>query len=142
MIDQDRSRRVRRLSELARRVIRAADTWAQHGASPDDTPTTQPGHVLLALLLETRSVSSALVIEAGIDLAQARSVLYNGGTNAGIDGMLDDAFAHALRLGSHYVGTEHLLLALTTDSASNAVLSAAGVDIDRLRTRVEGYLTR
>ncbi|MDZ4765918.1 MAG: Clp protease N-terminal domain-containing protein [Chloroflexota bacterium] len=148
MIDADQSRRIRRLSELARRVIRAAEWWAHHSAMPDAQIDAHlaphSGHLLLALVLETRSVSSVLLGEVGIDSARARAALnaHTFHAETGINGVLDEAFAHADRLGNHYTGTEHLLLALTTDAAAAARLSTAEIDLAHLQARVERYLTR
>jgi ATP-dependent Clp protease ATP-binding subunit ClpA len=125
----------RRLSELARRVIRAAEMWAAHNG---DDSAVQPAHLMLALVLETRSPAAALMRASGIDLTRVQIALAMDSA-VGIDPALHEAYVHAERLGSHYIGSEHLLLALTTQSDAAAVLIEIGIDLDDLRTRVERY---
>ncbi|PJF25047.1 MAG: hypothetical protein CUN53_14760 [Phototrophicales bacterium] len=125
----------RRLSELARRVIRAAEMWAAHNGN---NSVVQPAHLLLALVLETRSPAAALMKASGIDLARVQIALAID-SEIGIDPALHEAYFHAERLGSHYIGSEHLLLALTTQSDAAAVLIEIGIDPDDLRLRVEHH---
>ncbi len=128
----------RRLSELARRVLRAAEMWAAHNR---DTTAVQPAHLLLALVLETRSPASALMRASGIDLAHIQIALAVHSA-AGIAPALYEAHFHAERFGSHYIGSEHLLLALTTQPDAAALLREIGIDLDNLRSRVEDYIAR
>jgi ATP-dependent Clp protease ATP-binding subunit ClpA len=53
---------------------------------------------------------------------------------------LHRALAHANKRNHEYGTLEHLLLALTEDQDAVAVLRACGVDIDRLRRELTGYL--
>ncbi|MCK6452833.1 MAG: ATP-dependent Clp protease ATP-binding subunit ClpA [Alphaproteobacteria bacterium] len=53
---------------------------------------------------------------------------------------LHRALAHANKRNHEYGTLEHLLLALTEDQDAVAVLRACGVDIDRLRRELVGYL--
>jgi ATP-dependent Clp protease ATP-binding subunit ClpC len=129
----------RRLSELARRVIRAAEMWAAHGGGG---AAVKPAHLLLALVLETRSPASALMRASGVSPAHVQIALAADSSAVGIDLTLDEAYSHAARLGSHYIGSEHLLLALTTHPDAAALLIAIGVDLDDLRSRVEDYFAR
>lgn len=144
MIDHETARRLRRLSELARRVLRAAESWAGHSAPALPQRVPHSGHILLALVLETRSFSSGLLREAGVDLAHARAFIaaHPFQDEDSFLALIDSAFAHAARLGSHYTGTEHLLLALTTDADALACFLDAGIDVTRLRERVESVLAR
>lgn len=128
----------RRLSELARRVIRAAEMWAAHNG---DDSIIQPAHLLLALVLETRSPASALMRASGVDLARVQIALAIESA-VGIDPALHEAYFHAERLGSHYIGSEHLLLALTTQSEAAAILLEIGIDPNDLRSRVERHFAR
>jgi ATP-dependent Clp protease ATP-binding subunit ClpA len=56
--------------------------------------------------------------------------------------VVHDARRHSGELGHHYIGTEHLLLALLEPPAgiSYAVLSDAGLTVERVRSDVEAYL--
>lgn len=132
------ARRDARFSELARRALAAADQLAaaQHDVLPG------MGHLLLALYRERRSATSGLLRASSLDearlqaLVQAESI----GTLAGYDEVLAQAIEFADRLGSHFVGTEHLLLALVLDSAGGQLLEQVGVDVDDLRGRVASRL--
>lgn len=121
----------RRLSELARRVIYAAQALASGDAGA--------AHVLLALALERRSFSSALLLEHRLDVAGLSLALEqpNGAVPRGLDALLERAYAHAERLGNHYIGTEHLLLAISSDPV---LLAAYGADADALAQRLEQHL--
>jgi ATP-dependent Clp protease ATP-binding subunit ClpA len=50
------------------------------------------------------------------------------------------AMAEAGRLGHEYVGTEHLLYALTFDRETAKVLRHSGADVARVQKRLSGYL--
>ncbi len=52
--------------------------------------------------------------------------------------VLELTFREALRLGHHYIGTEHILLALLEYENGNGVLSGLGID----KTAAETYLAR
>jgi len=61
-----------------------------------------------------------------------------------VERLLARAGDEAARLGHEYVGTEHVLLALATDSDGVAVVALRnlGVDLAALRQAVEGLVTR
>jgi hypothetical protein len=126
----DHEHRPLRLSELARRVIYAAQTLA-------DVDEAGAVHVLLALAQERRSVSAALLREARLDEALER---WNGAAPRGLEALLEQAYAQAERLGNHYTGTEHLLLALSRDPAMAALLTDLGADADALYHKLERHL--
>ena len=56
--------------------------------------------------------------------------------------VIDGAQRFSLELGHHYVGTEHLLLALLEPPAGipHVVLSHAGLTVERVRADIETYL--
>ncbi len=51
------------------------------------------------------------------------------------------AMTEADRLRHEYASLEHLLYALTLDDATSLVLRHSGADVDRLKKRLEGYLS-
>ena len=57
--------------------------------------------------------------------------------------VIDDAQRCARELGHHYVGTEHLLMALLERPAGipSAVLGDAGLTTERVRSDIEAYLS-
>ncbi len=127
----DHDYRPLRLSELARRVLNAAQALADATASEAGA-----AHVLLALAQEGRSFSSVLLREYRLDRLDAAS--WNGAR--GLDAVMERAYAQAERLGSHYTGTEHLLLAVSRDPGIAALLADYGADAEVLCQRLERHL--
>lgn len=125
------AKRNARLSELSRRVINAAEQMAV----TLDHPNVGQGHLLLVLLLEERSSISALLRAAGLDERRLRRELEDGDTAlfASLEDILNRALDQAQTLGSHYTGTEHLLLTLAATEAGGALLRRYGLDPDGLR---------
>jgi ATP-dependent Clp protease ATP-binding subunit ClpA len=126
-----------RLSELARRVIYAAQALAAATDSDADA-----AHVLLALARERRSFSSSLLREFSLDAAGLGAALErgNGATPRGLAALLEGAYAHAERLGNHYTGTEHLLLTVSYDPGMAALMADYGADAEALCQRLEQHL--
>jgi 3-hydroxy-3-methylglutaryl CoA synthase len=123
-------RRSARLSELSRRVITAAEQMA----ATFHQPTAGLGHLLLALLLETRSPVSSILLESGLDEMRLRNGLLERDPILLVD--IEPVLTQALTSGSHYSGTEHLLLAFALDSQGAALLTAYGLKLDDLHSRL------
>jgi len=124
------ARRSARLSELSRRVITAAEQMA----AAFHHPTVGLGHLLLALLLETRSPVSLLLQESGLDEIRLRNGLLEHDPILLVD--IESILTQALVSGSHYTGTEHLLLTFTLDQAGILLLVTYGIKVDDLRSRL------
>jgi ATP-dependent Clp protease ATP-binding subunit ClpA len=126
------ARRSARLSELSRRVISAA----QQMAASFHHPTVGLGHLLLALLSETRSPVSVLLLESGLNETRLRNGLIKADPRLLISA--ENVLSQALNKmsGSHYTGTEHLLLALVLDGEGSALLVAYGIQLDDLYRRL------
>jgi ATP-dependent Clp protease ATP-binding subunit ClpC len=133
------ARRDARLSELARRVMAAAEQFAAH--QNDVLPGM--GHLLLALYREQRSSTSYLLRASHLVEARLLRLLDDEAVIAltGFDEVLVQAVDYADRLGSHFVGTEHLLLALVLDPAGTELLEQVGAPVDDLRERVSHRLS-
>jgi ATP-dependent Clp protease ATP-binding subunit ClpA len=136
------TRRSARLSELSRRVITAAEQLA----IARDHRMVGLGHLLRVLAGENRSTTAALLRQAGLDqsaLDRALDVVQANDDPLLIESLetvLDQALERAQSLGSHYTGTEHLLLALAGDGHGAALLRAYGVSPDILYARIEEQL--
>lgn len=133
-VPSDVMRHNARYSELVRRVVNAAEQHAQalgHG-------TPGAGHLLAALLYERRGSARLLLTTRGVDARRLQADLSDG--HAALLGGAEAALSIALDLsteaGSHYTGTEHLLLALVSLPACAARLTEYGVDIDSLTAAV------
>jgi ATP-dependent Clp protease ATP-binding subunit ClpA len=100
-----------------------------------DHPTVGLGHLLLALLLEKRSPISTMLRESGLDAGFLRNGLAELDplflTN--IEVILHQALDEGEDAGSHYTGTEHLLLTLTSNLEGVALLTACGLEPELLR---------
>jgi ATP-dependent Clp protease ATP-binding subunit ClpA len=136
------AKRVARLSELSRRVLNAASQLAsQHGDA-----TTGLDHLLLTLAREQRSMASQILREQKLNQAALAAVLGQCGsdTQKGRAGILEDVIDHAVdradQLGTHYTGTEHMLLALALNDHGAQLLEQHNVDPMRLIAAVYRHL--
>lgn len=130
------AKREARLSELAKRVVNAAEQLAV----TLDHPTVGLGHLLLVMLNERRSPVSKLLKSSGLDEALLKQSLSRKDTKLlfSVEMTLRLAFEQAERMGNHYTGTEHLLLVLTVEPAGVTILRLYGVKNPELvRARVE-----
>lgn len=100
-----------KLSELSRRVLNAAEQRAVYL----DHPAVGIGHLLWALSNERRGVTSPFLQQSGFNKALLVDELdqHEPHLFISVEGALNEAINQAARLGSHYVGADHLLLALT-----------------------------
>jgi ATP-dependent Clp protease ATP-binding subunit ClpA len=133
--DLQTAKQVAHLSELSRRVINATEQRAlvmQH-------PRPGVGHLLLELAREGRSPTAQLLRDAGLDEDRLERGLEAGDPLllVGMEGLLTQVLDLVERIGSHYTGTEHLLLTLAQHPAGSAALRAYGADTDFLRRRLE-----
>jgi ATP-dependent Clp protease ATP-binding subunit ClpA len=131
-------RRSARLSELSRRVITAAE---QEALARDD-PTIGISHLLLVLIRERRSSIPSVLEKVALQAQRIDALLRDGDPDAlhPIDTVMLKASDQARALGSHFTGTEHLLLALTTEPTGIRLLSKLGVSADDLRDLIARQL--
>lgn len=129
-LDVQTAKHTLRLSELSRRVITAAEQLAV----TLDHPTVGIGHLLVVLAQETRSPTARLLRDSGLQLEQLRADLTAGdpALRAGIEPVLNRVLELVEALGSHYTGTEHLLLSLVYNETGSAALRTYGADVDFL----------
>ncbi len=111
-------------------------------------------HILVGLLKQEDSVAAQVLNEAGI-FADAMEEKLSSAYGKGIPSspnpndftprskrIIQTATAHAVELGHEYIGTEHLLLALLSDTDSYAVrfVKEAGADPAGLRQAIRDIL--
>lgn len=135
-------RRMARLSELGRRVLNAATQVAQDYGQNGVTPE----HLLLVLSRERRSIANRLLAHCGFHVESLERRIRLLGENlaygeATLDRLIDRAVDRAEALGSHYTGTEHLLLAMTLSTEGQELLYSCGVDLACLQERLHGVLS-
>ncbi len=137
-----------RFTQRARRVLSLAHQEAEH---------TRQGligteHLLLGLLEEEGGVAGRVLRDLGLETSRVREMARRLGINAPyVNGkielaadtrlVLEFAIEEAHKMGHHYVGTEHLLLALVRgESVALDVLKKLGVTGDQIRRQVRRVL--
>lgn len=137
-IGLEKAVRLARLSELTRRVLSRASLIADDlGQNPVDLV-----HLLLALARETRSPAGQILHTCGLNvpaLEEAARQRRRSSPNS-LEEVLDEAVYCAERAGSHYTGTDHLILTLTQHPLGMDLLEYFDVDVRRLRHTVETLL--
>ncbi|MGJ3241083.1 MAG: Clp protease N-terminal domain-containing protein [Anaerolineae bacterium] len=120
-----------RLSELSRRVLNAAEQLAVKL----DHPVISISHLLLALSNERRSTMSDLLQQSGLDLSSLQQAVHDNDqlVFVSLENVLEEAMNQAGRYGSHYLGADHLLLALTLNSEGVGLLTRYGVAVDKVQ---------
>lgn len=134
----ERVRANARLSELSRRVLNAAEQQAVS----HDHPTVGIGHLLAALVQERRGITSEYLKQSGLDSDRLTQALKEQEETLfiPIEKVLYDAITQAEKFGSHYVGAEHLLLALTLLEPGVVLLQRYGASPDRVRRLLQKRL--
>ena len=129
-----------RLSELSRRVLNAAEQMSVEY----DHQTIGLGHLLFVMVHERRSITSSILVDSGIRHQELEKGLKNRSavllTN--VEAILNQALEYAQQLGSHYTGTEHLLLALTADDKGASIIKWYGANPDDVRDAVAKQLAK
>jgi len=131
-------RRDASLSELSKRVLNAAEQVAVQM----DHEGVGLGHLLLVLKRERRAMAARLLDECHLDLALIDQALDQRSAAAmtSLEDVLLEAVEYAENLGSHYTGTEHLLLGFLAHPVGEYLLQQCGVDPETLRTRLESVI--
>lgn len=140
-ITMEAARRMSNLSELGKRVLNAAE----YMAIVNDHRTITPLHLLLALAQEQRGIGFVALPECGLHTAELISDIETLPRNVpgGLvmtNHLIDGAVERAEILGTHYTGTEHLLLAMTVDPDGQAILEHYGVDLRCLQSHLRAVL--
>lgn len=133
--DLQTAKQVAQLSELSRRVINAAELRA----ATLEHESVGLGHLLLELAQESRSPTAQVLRDCGLDDERLRQDLEqaNPALLITIDSMMAQVIDLVGQVGSHYIGTEHLLHVLAQDAAGSAALRAYGVDPAVLKHRLD-----
>jgi ATP-dependent Clp protease ATP-binding subunit ClpC len=135
-----------RFTDRARRVVVGAQEEAR--ALSHDFIGTE--HILLGLVREGQGVAAKAIESLGISPEAVRQRVEDAvppGEHARSGGIpftprakrvLEMSRREAQQLGHHYIGTEHILLALLRegDGVGAQVLAALGADLDGVRERV------
>jgi len=137
-IGLEKGLRLARLSELSRRVLSRAnmiaDDYDQH---PVDLM-----HLLLALAQEKRSPGALTLPRCGLNQTALQDALRRPhlSTATHLEEVLDEAVFYAEQMGSHYTGTDHIIMALARHERGMWLLLKFRVDVERLQREVTQLL--
>jgi ATP-dependent Clp protease ATP-binding subunit ClpA len=131
-ISVEEARRMARVSEMARRILNGARYEALRFGHEE----VGIEHVLLVLCRDQRNVAGRVMRELGVDVNLLRLLVSSTSEPSPLDEVLMLATGLAIRLGDHYTGTDHLLLAIAQHRRGAAVLAAAGLAPERVGQRL------
>lgn len=123
-----------RLSELSRRVLNAAEQLA----SLQESQPPGLDHLLLVLAREARSPVSRILRDTGLKREVLEAILghFVAEDILNPQNLLEDVIDHAVdradQLGTHYTGTDHILLALAENPHGARLLLQTGVNREQL----------
>jgi ATP-dependent Clp protease ATP-binding subunit ClpA len=139
-ISAEQAKRVARLSELSRRVLNGAEQIATRLGHK----RIGLAHLLLVLARERRSVCAKLLRDAGLDDAALETALSKPrpATGGPYEDVIDRAVDRAERFGSHYTGTDHLLLTLARDPRGARLLRKYHADPRAVVKQLEAMLAK
>jgi ATP-dependent Clp protease ATP-binding subunit ClpA len=132
------AKRMARLSELSRRALNAASQLA----SQDKEQPAGLDHLLLVLAREERSMVSCILHDCGLDQQALETALGQMAPENGLtpEALLEDVIDHAVdradQLGTHYTGTDHVLLALAQNPHGARLLQKYGVNLKQLSAAI------
>lgn len=127
-----------KLSELSRRVLNAAE----QKAVALDHSAVGLGHLLLALLHERRGVTSVILKQSGLDVDTLNAALQAPQRELliSIELVIGEAINQAEKYGSHYVGADHLLLALSLRDEGVALLRHFSTETEKIKRLLDKHL--
>jgi ATP-dependent Clp protease ATP-binding subunit ClpA len=144
--DLDPSQGFSRFTERARNVVMAA----QNEARAAENEQIRPEHLVLGLLSEPDALAAVSIVAQGVLLETVRQaatatlppaadqvpalIPYDPRARKA----LELTFRQALRMGHHYIGTEHILLALLELEDGTGVLAGLGVDKATAEANITG----
>ncbi|MBZ6232514.1 Clp protease N-terminal domain-containing protein [Streptomyces olivaceus] len=134
-----------RYTPRARNAVMAAHNAAKTAGNAEGLPE----HLVLGLITEREGLSAKAIADQGVTPDAIREAATAALPPAAAEvpelvpygpaakKVLELTFREALRLGHHYIGTEHLLLALLEHEHGEGVLSGLGLD----KEAAERYVT-
>ncbi len=138
-----------RFTQRARRVLSLAHQEAERMRQQ----YIGTEHLLLGLVREEGGVAGRVLRDLGLEYERVREMTErvsgigdfegrNIELSAGVQKVLENAIEEARNLGHHYIGTEHLLLALASleEGNASAVLRKLGVTVEQIRRQTRRVL--
>lgn len=128
--------RMANISELAHRVLNGAIEEAARAGHL----TVGVEHLLLTLCRERRNVAGRVLRQNGATVDSIEDLVAQLAFPSSLVPIFNTAVAQASTLGDHYLGTDHLLLAITQDSAGIEILRYLGLDPAQVQGRLREHL--
>jgi ATP-dependent Clp protease ATP-binding subunit ClpA len=127
-----------RLSELSRRVLNAAEQRAVQL----DHPIVDLGHLLVALANERRGPTQGFLSQSGFNVPKLKNEMDVPArfSFVSLESVLEEAMNQAEKLGSHYLGADHILLALSINPQASEMLTRFDVSVEKLRRILQKHL--
>lgn len=135
-----------RITDSARSLLSSARAYGQRFGFGDPAPS----HILITLKASRRSVAHCLLEEIGIDLEALCSAVENVYIEADVhakqaesaSSIMTEAQSAASRLGTSFIGTEHLILAslLAGSSIVESALNRLHLSANDVGVRAEGRI--
>ncbi|PKO13046.1 MAG: NDP-hexose 4-ketoreductase [Chloroflexi bacterium HGW-Chloroflexi-10] len=138
-----------RFTQRARRVLSLAHQEAER--MRQDAISTE--HLLMGLIQEEGGVAGRVLRDLGLEPERVREIIERLGgmgdsknkrldLTAGVQQVLEFAIEEARQMGHHYIGTEHILLALVRSEEGQAmeVLKKLGVTPEQVRRQTRRVL--
>lgn len=110
-------------------------------------------HILIGLLLEDGGIAGKVLAEAGLEVERVRDIIKRiteatpvpEGTKVELSNetqqVIESAVEEARKLGHHYIGTEHLLLALVQqECVALEVINRFGVTAEEIRRKTRRFI--
>jgi ATP-dependent Clp protease ATP-binding subunit ClpA len=116
-------------------------------AADNNDRATGLDHLLLVLSRERRSMVARLLLDAGLDTNRLAADITKAQPDAmlaatALDEVLTGAVELAEALGTHYTGTDHILLAMTMDDEAHEMMARYGVDVDEVEAQLRAFFER
>lgn len=131
-ISIDEARRMARFTEMARRIL--------NGAEYEATSLGYRGvaieQVLLVLCRDQRNVAGRVMRELGTNVDEWEALLSRASDPSVLDEVFKLAVVIAIRMGDHYTGTDHLLLAIAEHARGAAILAEMGLEPEHVQYRL------
>jgi ATP-dependent Clp protease ATP-binding subunit ClpC len=139
-----------RFTQRARRVLSLAHQEAEHFRQVN----IGTEHLLLGFILEEGGVAGRVLRDLGLETDRVQEIVERvsgfgeaeGGKfelSSDVQQVLEASIAEAKKMGHHYIGTEHLLLALVQNESYKAmeVLRKLGVTAEQIRRQTRRVLS-
>jgi len=132
------ARRNARLSEIGRRTLYATEQIARS----HEQEQVGLGHLLMALAQEKRGVTASILEQSNLNFEQLDHDLKNPlpHLKLSMEQVIFRAVEEAEKHSNHYVGSDHLLYAMTLLPNSHALLEAYAVRVDKVQRLLEKRL--